>query len=403
MRRAIVVASVLVVAGPLAWARGGTAPSGPDLDALDASFGGDGKVISRLRPRGSWAQAVALQSDGRLVVAGGAFDANPKFAIARYDADGSLDTTFGGDGKVTTDIGPREDYAGAVAVQADGKILAVGRGSGSGPQLALARYDVDGSLDETFAQDGTVVTPAVGTAYKYGVALQPDGRIVAAGGGVLARFMPDGALDPTFGGDGTVAGSANGVAIQADGKIVAAAGFAVARYNPDGGLDTSFSDDGMAPTFGFSTGAWVSSVAVQTDGRIVAVGGGQNCFGGGTGCDLYFAIFRYEIDGSADTTFGSNGLTSGSIGEAFGVAIQPDGKIVAAGVSGVGHFALTRHDSEGVLDETFGGDGRILTRLAPRYSGAYALALQADGKVVAAGFAQRARFPKFALARYAAP
>jgi uncharacterized delta-60 repeat protein len=280
-------------------------------------------------------------------------------------AAGDLDTTFGGDGRVVTGFAGSAGGS-AVAVQADGKVVVAGTVfPGDVQKFALARYEPSGALDPTFGGDGRVVTGFAGGASAQGtaVAIQPDGKIVAAGfvrpeGAAfnkfaLARYTSSGALDPTFGGDGKVVTGfadgafASGVAIQTDGKIVAAGSvltpsverkFALARYNPSGALDPTFGGDGRVLT-GFTGGAFANGVAVQADGRIVAAG---TTFPGDR---VAFALARYEPSGALDPTFGGDGkvVTEFAGGaSARGVAIQADGKIVAAGVS-ESKFALARH------------------------------------------------------------
>jgi uncharacterized delta-60 repeat protein/uncharacterized repeat protein (TIGR01451 family) len=199
--------------------------------------------------------AVLIQADGKIVVVGVALVSGTNdFAVTRYNADGSLDTTFDTDGKVTTDFAGDLDQISAGAIQADGKIVAVGRALVAGNyDIALARYSADGSLDTTFDTDGKLNTDFAGeTDIGYGVGIQVDGKIVVAGrGGVsgnrlfaLARYNPDGSLDPAFSGDGRLTTAFTGnfdqafaAAIQEDGRILAA-GFAgpdvaLARYQAD--------------------------------------------------------------------------------------------------------------------------------------------------------------------------
>ena len=215
---------------------------------LDTTFDGDGKVTTNFTAGDDVASGVAIQSDGKIVTAGSAGN-TPDFALARYNADGSLDTTFDGDGKVETDFSGN-DVAFAVAIQSDGKIVAVGRDGIIASDFAIARYNADGSLDTTFDGDGKVTTDITASDVAFAVAIQSDGKIVAVGvDGILidsdfaiARYNADGSLDTTFDGDGKVitdiTGSdiAQGVAIQSDGKIVAVgqdgtSDFALARYN----------------------------------------------------------------------------------------------------------------------------------------------------------------------------
>jgi uncharacterized delta-60 repeat protein len=387
---------------------------------LDPSFDGDGRVVTDFGP-GDDASGIAIQADGKIVAAGSSnAGVNPaNFALARYDPDGSLDLTFDNDGRVVTNFGTGNDVALGVAIQADGKIVAAGfSNSGGNDDFALARYNPAGSLDPSFDGDGRVVTDLGGNFEQaFGVAIQADGKIVAAGFSdsganpqnfALARYNPDGSLDPSFDGDGGVVTDfgafdfPHAVAIQGDGKIVAAGfsgaganpdNFALARYNLDGSLDPSFDGDGTVVTdFGDIDQAF--SVAIQADGRIVAAG---RSFAGAD-----FALARYNPDGSLDSSFDGDGrvLTDfGADNEASGVAIQTDGRIVVAGVSG-GDFALARYNTDGSLDPSFDGDGRVVTDFGA-FDFPHAVAIQGDGKIVAAGVSG-ADFNSndFALARY---
>jgi uncharacterized delta-60 repeat protein len=321
-----------------------------------------------------------VQADGKIVVAGLAFfsSSDMSFALARYNSDGSLDTTFDVDGKVTTDFAPGSEGAEAVAIQADGKIVVAGSASFSGgvSDFALARYNSDGSLDTAFGSDGKVVTDfSSGDDDARAATIQSEGKIVAAGTtrlsftGVpqfaLARYEPNGSLDPTFDGDGRVEtavtshSEANAVAMQRDGKIVAAGfawisetkDFALARYNPDGSVDAAFGAGAGNVVTDFAGGSdEANGVAVQVDGKIVAAG----CDGGF--CEDHpddnFAVARYLTDGSLDTGFGGgDGKVTTDFGSgtdlANALALQRDGKIVAAGFAlmpGTGHdFALARY------------------------------------------------------------
>ena len=386
---------------------------------LDTSFGGDGKVTTDFGGSGG-ASEVAIQPDGKIVAAG---SAGGDFALARYHRDGSLDTSFDGDGKVTTDFGGSGGAAG-VAIQPDGKIVAAGSAGGD---FALARYHRDGSLDTSFDGDGRVTTDFGGVLeVATGVAIQPNGKIVAAGptGAVddfaLARYNRDGSLDTSFDGDGKVTtdfGSsfeaALGVAIRPNGEIVAVGfggatdDFALARYNRDGSLDTSFDGDGKVTTdFGFigpfgdpvHTIDVATGVAIQSNGNIVAAGSRL-------GFGYEFAMARYNGDGSLDTDFGFGGkvTTNGELDNAFGVAIQLDGKIVAAGTpTGFGEdgpsWALARYNRDGSLDTSFDGDGQVTTDFEGAGESANGVTIQPNGRIVVAG-SGGAGFG-FALARY---
>jgi uncharacterized delta-60 repeat protein len=330
---------------------------------LDPTFGRSGKTTTNLTRGFDVATAVVLQTDGKIVVAGQAgrrFDI--RFGLARYNADGALDPSFSDDGKLVTNFTPGTDFAWDVTLEADGKIVAAGfAAAGSGGKFALARYNADGSLDDTFSGDGQLTTnlsarPDSATA----VAIQSDAKIVVAGAAnigsissgdsffALARYNSDGTLDSTFAGDGTAVTNftprpdhASDLVLQPDGKIVAtgrAAGrFGVARYNGDGTLDSTFGGDGRV-TINF-TKDWdfAEGIALQADGKIVVVGDAAN---------LKFAVARLNSDGMLDVAFGGDGKVTTdfapTVDFARDVSLQADGKIVVVGGTG-GRFAVARY------------------------------------------------------------
>jgi len=441
-------ASAVMIQGDGRIVAAGTSTQGPVVTAdfalaryntdgsLDATFGTDGKVTTDFGVPSPDAAGdiVALQGDGRTVAAGYSYQGTTSvdFALARYNSDGSLDTTFGSGGKATTDFDSSDDHAYTVAIQGDGKIVAAGysdQGT-TGYDFALARYNSDGSLDASFGSGGKVTTHfGYSHDYAYTVAIQADGKIVAAGYSdqgtttydfALARYNTDGSLDTSFGAGGKVTTHfgysrdyAYTVAIQADGKIVAAGysdqgtttyDFALARYNSDGSLDTSFGAGGKVTTpFGYSHD-YAYAVAIEADGRILAAG--YSFRGGTNGYD--FALARYKSDGSLDSTFGSGGLVTTDFGSyhdtAYAIALQADGRILAAGHSNQGttlnDFALARYNSDGSLDVTFGSGGRVTTDFEAGNDRAQAMALLA-GKIMLGGYARTSnRTDDFALARY---
>jgi uncharacterized delta-60 repeat protein len=386
---------------------------------------------------GDYLNAVAIQNDGKIVAAGLSYaSGKAEFALARYIANGSLDTSLGSGGKVLTDFSGSSGYdeAKAVAIQKDGKIVAAGVSGGGPYDFALARYNADGSLDTSFGSGGKVLTDIGGTGdVAYAVAIQKDGKIVAAGSSnasgsgdyddfALARYNADGSPDTSFGSGGKVltnfgafSDSAYAVAIQRNGKIVAAGytccgsfDFALARYNADGSLDTSFGSGGKVLTaFSGSFYGEARAVAIQGNGKIVAAGVST-----ASGYDD-FALARYKKNGSLDTSFGSGGkvltnFTGSSYDGANAVAIQRNGKIVAAGfdnASGSYHsddFALARYKKNGSLDTSFGSGGMVLTDFSGSgsFDWADAVAIQKDGKIVAAGYSEASGSSDFALARY---
>ena len=295
--------------------------------------------------------------------------------------------------------------------------------------VPAAAQAAPGDLDPTFSGDGLQTTAFLDNDRANGVAIQTNGKIVAVGGTswipdveisyfALARYNPNGTLDPSFSGDGmqtTRAGGNSGasdVAIQPNGKIVAvgsnSAGsggnFALARYNPNGTLDPSFSGDGLQTTnFGGRCGA--SAVALQGDGKIVVVGNALKRISP-SNIKPYFALARYNPNGSLDKTFSGDGKQMtpfvGNGAVASDVAIQGNGKIVAAGgtedAAGNGDFALARYNPNGTLDPTFSGDGKQRTNFGGGYDGARGVALQGAGKIVAVGSSGNGY--DFALARY---
>jgi len=415
---------------------------------LDPAFGTGGLVTTQFGSGDSYGFAVALQADGKIVVAGRAYNGSDyDLALARYNSDGSLDTSFSGDGEVTTDFGSGDDWGHAVAIQpADGKIVVAGTASynGSNADFALARYNGDGSLDTSFSGDGKVTTDfGSGIDCIYAVEIQPaDGKIVVVGDAsngsnfdfALARYNSDGSLDTSFSGDGKVTtdfgmgdDSGMAVAIQpADSKIVVAGyaykfsgfhgnfDFALARYNGDGSLDTSFSGDGKVTTdFVNSVDEEGEAVVLQADGKIVVAGYSQDF--SDSPFDNDFTLARYNSDGSLDTSFSGDGKVTtdfnGDNDSAYAVALQADGKIVVAGqannVSDFAYdidFALALYNSDGSLDTSFSGDGKVTTDFGDWDYG-FAVALQPDdGKIIVAGYSGSpyANNGDFALARYEA-
>ena len=409
---------------------------------LDPSFGSGGKVTTDFLEGSDQAHSVAIQPDGKIVVVGFAFSniTAGDFAVARYNKDGGLDSSFGAGGRLTINfLGTgSQDSASSVAIQPDGKIVIGGSTTFFRLNFALMRLNTDGSLDSTFGIGGKVRTDF--SAFDSGVnaiALQPDGKIVAAGfrapftqngsDFALVRYNADGSLDTTFGSGGRVTTDflslddvANAVTIQPDGRIVAVGynnvtrfaqflfDFALARYNSDGSLDPSFGSGGKVTTNFFGSFDVARAVAIQPDGKLVVAGAATNPF---LPSETDFGLVRYQSDGSLDVTFGTGGkvvtdfFSEGD--EAYALSLQPDGRIIAAGLaeegsfSGRSDFALARYNTNGSLDTAFGSGGRVRTDFFGFDDGARAVALQSDGKIVAAG---RANIDfvqgQFALARY---
>jgi uncharacterized delta-60 repeat protein len=391
--------------------------------SLDSSFDSDGKVITVFGASNESANSIAIQGDGKIVVAGASNNgANNEFAVARYNTDGSLDSSFDSDGKVTTTIGSNAE-AYSVAIQSDGKIVVAGNTIiGGRDKIAVARYNTDGSLDSSFDSDGKVTTTIGEADYATSVVVQSDGKIVVAGssatGGnsdfALIRYNSDGSLDSSFDPAITPIGSstdeAYSVAIQSNGKIVVAGyshngshrEIAVLRYNTDGSLDSSFDSDGKVTTT-IGSDDLAKSVAIQSDGKIVVAGSSNN------GSDDDFALIRYNTDGSLDSSFALDGKVITVFGSSsdFGnsVALQSDGKIVVAGSSNNGsdnEFAVARYSADGSLDSSFDSDGKVTTAIG---SGdfAFSAAIQSDGKIVVVGSSNNGSNDDFAILRYGQP
>ncbi len=392
---------------------------------LDTTFGTGGKVFTPFNEISAFASSVVIQPDGKIVVAG---IAELDFGVARYNADGILDTTFGTNGVVLTSFGG-QDGASDLALQADGKIVVVGLAVTDKLQYGVARYNTNGSPDTTFGVGGKVTTSFGLDDQAFAVVIQPNGKILVAGTSLtptsrdfsLARYNTDGNLDNTFGNGGMVTTDFFGnldealdVALQSDGKIVAAGlarrqqitppfvrndDFAVVRYNSDGSIDPTF---GKVSTDFFNGNDTAFAVAIQTDGKIVLAGEAEE-----PSLDNS-ALVRYNGNGSLDTTFGAGGKVTTDVGGAINdIVIQPNGKIIAAGGSfdfiTNTNFALVRYNSNGSLDPSFGSGGKTSLDFFGDQDLATALAIQADGKIVTAGFATlRNPFAvnAFALARF---
>jgi uncharacterized delta-60 repeat protein len=345
---------------------------------LDRSFGVGGKALTSFGPRNKVeARAVALQVDGKVVLAGGVRFGD--FALARYTAHGRLDPSFGQNGKVLTHFGSRRNFsdATALAIQPDGKLVAVGswfRNPINGPgRFALARYTSRGRLDPSFGHGGKVLTSFGGRSEAYAAALliQRDGKLVVAGEDsagsylavALARYNADGSLDPSFGSGGRAVtkvaeygGGASAVVLQADGKIVvnAAGGErrVLVRYTVHGKLDRSFGVDGKAVA-----SKTAPALALQRDGKFVDAGWVL-------GRSREFALHRYTPSGALDSSFGRGGKVFtdfGAFARANALAVQANGKIVAAGTRSSKDFAVARYTSSGRLDGSFGSGGKVTT------------------------------------------
>lgn len=395
-----------------------TAPPPP---GLDPTFGGIGKVSTDF---GGDETDMLIQPDGKIIMIGGS---GSDFVLARYNSNGTLDDGFGAGGLVTTDIGGGADAALGGAMQGD-KIIIVGYARvGSNDDFALVRYNANGTPDTTFGTQGKVTTDFFGTRNRaYAVAISADNRILVAGetqpiGGVgvdfaLARYSANGAFDATFGGAAAgkvstdiVGGTDLGrnIAIDGNGRIVVSGVITlanspflehvgVARYDANGIADGSFDIDGKLSITGLSFG---EALAVQGDKLLIA---GSTPVSG----KRQFGLMRLSDNGAIDLGFGTGGLTTtqfSTLGD-FGrdLALQADGKILVSGQASnesLPDFALARYSANGVLDPTFDGDGKMTVDFFGKGDSAENVAVQGDGRIVLGGFAVNGTSVDYGLAR----
>lgn len=402
--------------------------------SLDTSFATQGIANTAVGNAEDYARAMVVQPDGRIVVAGSSSSpAGTQIALVRYQRDGALDTTFGTGGMVVTPVGSVSDEAYAVALQADGKILVAGGSAqgASGIDFALLRYTANGALDTTFGNGGKVTTPfGNDTDRAYAIVVQGDGRIVVGGSSTqdvtgpdfaLARYTSTGALDTTFGNGGkvltalksgnvgehvyalalqTIANEEHIVAVGGEGNFVAA------RYTPAGALDPSFGTGGVVVDLFTSIIGAARGVVITPANEIVLAGMIGN----------HHALARLTETGVLDGGFGVGGrvttpINATNVDSAQGLVRQADGKLVTGGWTYTGNsssadFVTLRYSADGVLDAGFGNDGIVITPVAPttKSDAAYAVALQADERVpttriVLAGSANDAN-NNFAVTRY---
>lgn len=376
---------------------------------LDTTFNGSGKLVTSVggTERG---QVVRIQPDGKIVVAGYTYSGstpNYDFVIVRYNADGTTDTTFGVNGVRVVDFGNTDDRATSMLLQADGKILVGGRTYTSVADdwnFALVRLNADGSLDTSFSGDAKITKDLGGSDVVYSLAIS-NNKVVAGGfsnrGGdfdfALIRYnLSDGSLDTTFNSPtnyvvtdfgGGSSDAAYALAVQADGRIVAAGtsggDVALARYNTNGTLDTAFGTSGLKKT---SVGGTEAARTVLINGTDIVIAGDTD-----NAATQELLVVRYQSDGTLRTSFGTSGVVKTDVANTndfgYGLVLQPDGKMVVGGYAGV-DFVVVRYTNLGALDETFGtaGSGKVTTHFSGSSAdAAYFLSQQPDGKLIAVG------------------
>jgi uncharacterized delta-60 repeat protein len=412
-RVAVLVCAALLASPALSMAQAGS---------LDPTFGTGGIVTT---PNTGTVVATAIQSDGKILVAGSESLSGGALRLARYNTNGSLDSTFGSGGIVSNTDGP----VFGMALQSDGKIV-VGA-DGTNANLSVLRFNPNGSLDATFGTEGIASFSQFGLFFSPtagGVVVQANGDIVVAvspffGGSIILRLLTNGQLDSSFGTAGA-AGllfSPQMLVLLSSGDFLVVSGgpegiccspssattVSMTRYDSNGSLDTTFGVNGQAPTQGVS-----SAIVPLSNGKTVVAGAlfsGAPAVGGIA--PQGFVLVRDNSNGTIDGSFGSRGAVVTAFPEnafaaALAVAVQSNGEIVAAGETSASSspedepasFALARYTSTGQLDTTFGTGGLVTTAFGNNTAFVSKLAIQSDGKIVAVGNSGAAN--GFTLARY---
>ncbi len=389
---------------------------------LDKSFGVNGEVVTSFDSASVTVCKGLIQPDNK-IIAVGQYESIPPappvagFLATRYMPDGSIDSSFADDGSTIITNPNQVLILSSACLQNDGKILIVGVGENEDTFGVLidtgiiVRLNVDGSIDASFGQNGFVYTANAG--YD-NIAVQPDGKIIVIGGNFVSRVLENGSTDLSFGINGyayfTTADVFYTCKIQPDGKILVGGyyscclgspdPFLLKRFEVNGSLDSSFGSAGTVVTQVDSYDSYIYDLALQSDGKIVALGPTNNY--------TATATARYNTDGSPDSTFANNGIFrdyfSGTFGLAASVVIQNDDKILLGGnavENNKGDYGIERLTANGLIDSSFGVNGETTTDFAD-YSGSKiaSLGLQTSGKIVAIGTSANTNDYNISLARY---
>jgi uncharacterized delta-60 repeat protein len=344
------------------------------------------------------------------------------FGLIRFNTNGTVDSTFGVNGSVITDIGNNADVLNSINIQSDGKILVSGSSfvTGAAYNFAVVRYNIDGSLDNSFGNGGIVTNDIGGNDRPFSMAIQNDGKIILAGRSTIpqsnfaiVRYNINGTLDNTFDSDGILyydfggTSAASELAIQSDGKIVVCGraylsgnnNIGIIRVNTDGSLDNSFGNSGVAIQLANIT---PYDMKIQTDGKLVVLGAGDN------GSDLDINILRFLSNGTLDNTFGNAGIATTDINnddEPGSFSIQADGKLIVGGTTALNvgsNIVVARYDQNGLLDNSFAPNGMAFLSFDCVSSWGGYVAIQPNGKIVVAGSKTEdiSTYQKSAIARY---
>ncbi len=376
--------------------------------SLDPTFGSNGIVNTSFPGENTVYFTQAIQQDDKVVVAAQFYDVpvtSNVIKLVRYLPDGSIDASFGDNGRSV----PINFGVSSLATQEDGKIIAAGG--------ALVRLMPNGTIDSSFGINGTVIIKVGGYgSYSQSakdVILQQDGKILITGSYIadaqfkidvyVARYNPDGSLDESFGesGKAIVPGGVTSetIVLQRDGKIVIGGSdetggrnqrgrFFLSRLKVNGDLDSSFDENGLVFTDFDKDGEYIYEIVLQQDGKIVAAGSaGQP---GWEGVIPYMAVARYNTDGSLDQSFGEGGKASikfNAYSQANAVALQQNGKIVITGYKSYtdGNYVIARLLENGTLDPAFGNNGITITDIGTTADQAKDIDIQRDGRIIVGG------------------
>lgn len=404
---------------------------------LDLTFGNGGIVLTPAGNMNTSTKTVLVQPDGKIVVAGETFDIHPGYdiVIARTNPDGSLDPSFGNNGINLVETPGMTTFIFAAVLLLDGKILLGGSSSPIGTTNTgccfLARFTSDGLVDGSFGVNGFVFDWITNNSEIYALALQADGKIVAAGSSLNASLLPvattirydnQGQRDPAFGTNGVVVTMSSqwwcqftSIECLPDGRILAAGSssynnqpnltcFLLVRYLANGTPDPAFGENGIDLSGKLGPISFSFGLKALTDGKIILAGRRVDDQGG-------FTVARYKPDGGLDPFFGSAGSVSTAIGNPLKdicrtMTVQPDDKIILAGITypldgTAPRLVLLRYLQAGIIDNQFGNNGFTVTDMGQSKNYAYDIALQNDGKIlVTSGYWQAVGSGELSFARF---
>ena len=403
--------------------------------ALDLSFGVNGKVLTNIPPVQFKASTVAIQPNGKLVVAGYTNKLSTGvFAVARYNANGTLDSSFATNGIFKYNLYTNNDQAKSIAIQPDGKIVVAGYAelpTGiSDKDFVLLRLLPNGILDNSFGNNGVVTKDFFSNSDDelFKIAIRPTGQIIAAGyiehgitsnkGITVIQYTSAGVIDSSFGTSGIAQSYALGsnaggsMLLQPDGKVVVVSspdnptffgGFGAMRFTANGMIDSTFGNNGYSYTAVGTGLSFVYDVTLQFDGKYLLVGESTNV------SSYQIAIIRLNSAGILDSSFGTGGKVETQIGNnndaGATVHAQPDGKIIVSANTNYGlvsaDFALLRYNSNGWPDSTFGIHGIVTTDFGNDDDEVSGSLIQPDGKIVLVGEGSDSSSNEgFVIARY---